>query len=1088
MELQFYPSLWNPAARRRRPHPMRALESAIGSRNDRVIALHSIYIFGNAHRRHDGLCGNGMRIDTYGAGRRSRPDRFSEDIVRAWILLVAAGICLPIMPVRAAEIGQVRLTGIEVKPLQVRPNLVANHSFEVVDDHGIPEGWQWDRRNTDATCASATGKAFSGKRALHLTNGTPFGANVYGMLWRKEPLALVPGRSYTLSAWVNSAQGGISWIGGGKDWQIRLQVPQTRGAWRRVWLTFKASDDDREFVLRIATESPAPAVWMDDIKLEEGTEPTPVPPSDDASDAAQLSPLLPTTEIQGDGQFLTDFLLYTARPLKAEAQADWNTRSTTKHPITVEPGAWRIVVRGEAYAASDVPRPLTLKLTPGGGNTSLAAAQVRFFSRTGAVNRLAMLRVVLPALEKLRGKVAKRGRDTSYPDIEITVLRNFIGFVQEDLKHGEIRRALQQISELEPMADRAELEMSEVYAGRSAFPAVPRWTGMQRPQVKEMAIMAPARIGTGRPVVERPMFFNGYGHFGQVSADIEKFSGYGTNIIQIEIGPNSLFPSENHVDKGAIEELKRTLTRAQTAGVGVILLISPHYFPDWMLAKYPELKKRREGFLQYCIHAPESRELLQRYITIVVSELKDYPALHSICLSNEPVNVEEPCEYAAKEWHEWLTARHGDVATLNRHWQTNYAAIADAPLPDPFLPPPAPPIRIDYLRFNQEVFSNWHKMMADAVHAVAPDLPVHAKAMSWTMLNGSQARYGADAYLFGSWSQYNGNDSVNTYMFGSDEFAEGWRLNAMSHDLQRSVREAPVLNSENHVINDRETRVVPARHIYSTLWQEAVHGQGATAIWVWERSYDPNADTAGSILHRPACVEAVGRLNCDLNRAAPEIVALQSASPQITILHGVTPAAWEAERFDDCTEKLYTALASKGVNIGFITERQLEDGILPKTRALLVPDITHVSEKAYAALQGAHVRIVAVGDDAVLTHDEYGAPFSVKLPMDRVVYSYGKETWQNVRDRIATHLAEWGADSPIAARSPQGKPVEGVFWTWARVGSHLIVSLVNESHGSVRVKLFRKGRPVEATDVLTGGKTGSVITMPTMGTALLRVD
>ena len=119
---------------------------------------------------------------------------------------------------------------------------------------------------------------------------------------------------------------------------------------------------------------------------------------------------------------------------------------------------------------------------------------------------------------------------------------------------------------------------------------------------------------------------------------------------------------------------------------------------------------------------------------------------------------------------------------------TKYGSFAKVPLPNAAEADVSRQRWMDFVRFNQEFFAGWHQMLADAVHAVAPDLPVHAKAMTWTMLNANDLRFGVDATLFGRLSQINGNDSVNFYDFDDGEFAQGWQLNAMALDLQRSVR------------------------------------------------------------------------------------------------------------------------------------------------------------------------------------------------------------------------------------------------------------------------------------------------------------
>ena len=96
--------------------------------------------------------------------------------------------------------GVVRFTRFTVTPLHVNANLLTNPGFEEGAGGGIPVGWEWSARNTDATCRTDTTTPHLGKQSIRLTNGTEFGSHVYGMLWAREPVMLHPGRRYTLSA------------------------------------------------------------------------------------------------------------------------------------------------------------------------------------------------------------------------------------------------------------------------------------------------------------------------------------------------------------------------------------------------------------------------------------------------------------------------------------------------------------------------------------------------------------------------------------------------------------------------------------------------------------------------------------------------------------------------------------------------------------------------------------------------------------------------------------------------------------------------------------------------------------------------
>ena len=616
-------------------------------------------------------------------------------------------------PPAATTSETVQLKSVVIEPLQSRTNLLSNPSFETTQPNGIPAGWQWDRRNTDAVCLTDREHSHRGQVSILLTNGTAFGAHVYGMLWRSRPARLIEGKAFTMSAWVKSDAPGIASLIGGGDWQLRVRAHATSGQWRRIWSTFTPGSRDTNFTLRISTESPTRGVWIDDIKLEQGTTPTVDPPELADRGQAYLEADEGETAVQGDGPFSLVFTLSSPRSLAGTLSAELSTGEALRQRINVSAGVWRVRLTGNATAAHDAPRTVALRLVEEGREIVSAEAQVRFYSASNALKRLAALKSRLPSLQADLAEVKGRGQDTAYPQVSATVLENFIGYAQEDARRGEVRRSLQQVGDLEQMEVRLRRELKESLDGQRHFPSVPRWTGDKRPVIRSSSFLAPTRQ-PGDPVTNRPVFFTGYGHFGQVVADMEKWPNYGANIIQIEIGPSRLFPREGQTNIAAIHELIHTLDRAQKAGVAVCLLISPHYLPGWALEKWPHLRKHREGFLQYCLRAPEGQDLLRQFIDALLPPIKDHPALHSICLSNEPVNEEEPCDFARHDWHVWLAKRHGSIAQLNPLCGSNFTSFAEVPLPNPFDPRPTPALWMDYIRFNQEFFAGWHKMLADA--------------------------------------------------------------------------------------------------------------------------------------------------------------------------------------------------------------------------------------------------------------------------------------------------------------------------------------------------------------------------------------
>ena len=82
-------------------------------------------------------------------------------------------------------------------------------------------------------------------------------------------------------------------------------------------------------------------------------------------------------------------------------------------------------------------------------------------------------------------------------------------------------------------------------------------------------------------------------------------------------------------------------------GTPVVLLLSPHYSPEWWEKAHPEVMLN-SGFLKYNIAHPEARRMMKSYIHDFLGELQKQPyaaAIHSICLLNEPTfpgTLQEP--------------------------------------------------------------------------------------------------------------------------------------------------------------------------------------------------------------------------------------------------------------------------------------------------------------------------------------------------------------------------------------------------------------------------------------------------------------
>ena len=1008
--------------------------------------------------------------------------------------------------------GEARLLLVPFEPGE---NLLPNPSLEEADG-AQPKGWLWEPRNTDARLLLDTQSAHSGKTSVKLTNGTPFGPHVFGSLRVAEDLKVKPNTSYTFSAFVKTgATTPSAWFGGGKGWKIRQAVPATHGQWRRVARTFVTDPDETTFMLRCVTDAPTDGIWVDDFSFREGVRPV----------AGAL-----------EGAALTDFVdLYPAEP--PEVYRDGQAIDTRWMPSRWSPANWTFCgneFRCEGLVTvADAARPsrLEIELADAAGQTiarqqTALAAGVRAASvdlRTDlgekAPDRLKLsarlLRgdkviashagdINLVSPERIRAKLApvsaqrdrlrasvealeKRGLGAA-SRVTLTVLDNFLPWVESDISDELADRAWDTACLLEQMAARGNATADAILAGQAKDFPVSRYV-TSKLEVSRAQTLGTRRSPDGK-TDRGPVLFTGYGHFGQVKNDVEKLPGYGCNILQIEFGPNSVLPGENVTDDRAINDFLAFSDRAAQANVAVCLLLSPHYFPEWALQKWPHLKECRGGFFQYCVHDPDARAVLEKSLRHVVPRIKDHPALHSLCLSNEPVCEDlQHCRVTAQEWPAWLERRHGAIAVLNQRWGTSHADFASVPVPKPEIT--ATPACLDFIRFNQETFAEFHRWMADVVHSMAPDLPVHAKIMMGAHFQKALSGFwSVDPERFSALSQYNGNDAYNMYDRDGTVWNNGWRHCQAGYDFQRSMADLPVFNTENHIIVDRDHDVIPPAHLYEALWQNAIHGQGSTAVWVWERTTDHTSDLTGSILHRPDCVEAVGRCGLDLLRLGSEVAAIQNLGPSVVLLWS-TSSQVLCDDHDENLRVAYEAANFLGQPLGFATENKLAEyassGKLPRpldtAKVLILPQVTNLPDDARQGLdklRAAGVKIVVYA--SAPAKNDYNQPREVGEVETLPKAEYPEKAFALLRE----HAGAWNLPAYLQVTDGAGQPVFGVEIRSAPYAGGWVASVCNHLRTPRTVTLTgHEGKSV--TDLITGKALGATFTAEPMTPLLLSV-
>ncbi len=1052
---------------------------------------------------------------------------------RCSILFLLASMTAMLFPsyTVAANHGQV---AIQITPFELRPNLLPNYSFEKIEEKkGSPAraiGWDWHHGKTDATCTVDDSQAHSGKRSLRITNNTPYGPHIYGMLKVTGDVAVKPNTTYTFSCYVKGDKIGTAWFGGGRDWIVRCAFPKsTNGRWQRMVMSFKTDTKDTRIPVIMATERPCEPFWIDDVQLVEGSEPMPLLHGDHPDKPVLQFGLSKPPAKRHRGSMITpewnrtmfprDKYVFAGRSLRAVGflylpndiidgtlsyrleSGDGRTLAEKSQQGKLEAGTYQLAVDCSfgnlANTGIRMQMSVQGELSGQSGDTkktsasriSLCAEQNRqLITATGVWELLGKVEKQRDKLQQHVQTLRDSKKDPAYPLVTLTILNNFIDFARQDLKRGHIARAYDAALQMEAMAVGARV--------RKYLPPVPRYQSAKNGRsfrLEGSKQMGTVRWPDGRMETDWPLQFVGLGHFSQVKRDIEKANYYGFNIIQIEKGPRSVLTAENQVTMAPIDQYLGYFDRAAKAGVAVNLLLSPHYFPNWAYEKWPHLRDAGGGFLKVDVHAPEARKVYEKFLRTIIPRIKDHPALHSLCLSNEPIFTRgQKSVHVKNKWHDWLRRRHGVIATLNRRWGSKHSDFNAIPVPEDEKIDFSPSY-VDYMRFNRETFADFHAWMAGIIREMAPDVPLHAKIM--VFFNFGRRVHGpwsVSPDLFARLSDINGNDCCKWY-YGGNPWACDWHDENMGYDFQRSMADKMIFNSENHLIRDRTVEPVPPAHIHNVFWQGAVHGQSATTTWVWERTYSYTSDSTGSIIHRPLCTEAMGRAGLDLMRLGKHVDTLQNLPLEVALLWSPTSVLCSEEHAERITQA-YEALNFQGVRVGFVTERQLREslatGKLPPTlenlKIIVAPHISNTPRDTVDALHKFREkggRVLCVGK--CFGQDEYGRKLEHSPQQKPFAQIDMPATTRELFGILRPILADVWVTKPVDLQTTGGKPAWGVEYLAGQHEGHLLVNLANYRKEKQTVRVIIDGRPVTGTDLLSGKRIGPEITLKPLQPVLL---
>ncbi len=575
------------------------------------------------------------------------------------------------------------------------------------------------------------------------------------------------------------------------------------------------------------------------------------------------------------------------------------------------------------------------------------------------------------------------------------------------------------------------------------------------------------RTDSAGRVSKGPLFLAGYGHFEDAAKALPLFPKIGAGIIQVEIGPSSVFPRPGTKSEFSDPDyvqldtyILATLKRASENGVMVNLLLSPHYMPDWYLNRHPEIKVN-SGFLQYEVNHPKSRELMQAYLGAVLPRLAASPyrkALHGITLSNEPVYIGFTLgkPFGDGQFKQYLIKKFGSVEAFNRTTGSHFAGFDDgitAGVANPV-------IKYEFTLCRYQLFADWHRWMASQVKAALPEVPIAAKFMIRLAMDPLFVEQGVDPELYETVFDYSGNDNGMCYATGGERYSSTWVSTAIANEFQFSLGGKSIANTENHMIYDNDDRLTPPQGVHTAVFQQFLTGANSLVSWVWYdfttqrlTAKDWSVSLKYNISTRPDCLLAQAEAGFDANRLGDQVRAFTAFKPEVAILYSPTAMIHDGIPAFDSLLELYERSAFSGYRFTFVTENKLETGRMAGVKTLFIPNQQHLKAailpklKEFAA-QGGRI-IVFPGS---LKADEYGRPLRIDFPVDTLDAKDGAVSAAELRRHLAglTPL-------PVTLSCADGSSA-GVFFRTAPSGAATLVNIVNYTHGTKRVILKPVGK------------------------------
>lgn len=580
-----------------------------------------------------------------------------------------------------------------------------------------------------------------------------------------------------------------------------------------------------------------------------------------------------------------------------------------------------------------------------------------------------------------------------------------------------------------------------------------------------------------------------------------------------------------------LEEIRENFRKAEENDIRIDLLLAGHNMPKF-LTNYPELKYTGGGFYPYNMNADLIKELYEVYIRTLIPAVADYKSFGSVCLTNEPAfNATDASvsDFYHDDWVAFLKERfHNDLDALNQAFELECASFEEVPMRGG-----KTYSAFEFARkeFADKIFADWHQWAADLVKECAPHALIHSKKMNEVgradyARARNQALIGTDTEKWTTFSDINGLDATGHIYRVDSENDEG-SLNGADfehefayYDLSRSVKNMPVHNSEDHVFggytlalgevveegNNNITVDETSDSVALNMWSGALHGRGASTIWIFERE-----DRARARQHKyytqwvtlyPDILYKTGKISLDLQRLAYEVKALQDQPAEAGIMFAQSGRIMNNSVMN-AVYNTYSALMYNGQRTHFVTESTPET--MHNLRLLFIPNLKNVKPVVMQELKkfvDNGGKLVVLGKDC-LAYDEHNVPYPqeerdyilsrsqvIDVTADGIYLTYPNK--KEMTELTTDILKDAGLNRIQLVDAKTNEPIYNTDYYATTYNGKLLIQIAyytSIKDGEKEIKVLLNGEPIgEMKDILNNKTYQQSFTMKPISAVLLEVE